>query len=301
MPINIPSMLPAKAQLESENIFVMTNERAVRQDIRPLKIAILNLMPEKIITEAQLLRLLGNTPLQVDIELVRPDSHMSKNTPKSHLLAFYKPFSEVRENKYDGFIITGAPIEHLDYSAVSYWHELSEIMDYTRTNVTSTLHICWGAQAGLFHHYSINKIPLEKKVFGVFLYKTMDEHSVLMRGFDGIFSAPQSRWTNIDEESLISLQDIIVLAKSDEVGIHIAASKNYSQIFVFGHMEYDANTLANEYKRDMEKGLNPEIPRNYFPHDDPTKDPVINWRAHANLFFFNWLNYCVYQVTPFVY
>ena len=299
MPINIPSNLPAKAQLESENIFVMTTTRAITQDIRPLKIAILNLMPEKITTEAQLLRLLGNTPLQVDIELIMPDSHTSKTTPPSHLLTFYKPFSEVVVKRYDGFIITGAPVEHLEFHQVGYWQELSRIMDWTLANVTSTLYICWGAQAGLFHHYSIDKIALGKKAFGVFPFETMDERSVLMRGFDSTFLAPQSRWANVDELALKACNDLVVLAKSKEIGTHIAASKDYSKVFVLGHMEYDADTLAGEYWRDKHKGMNPEIPRNYFPQDSPSNTPIVSWRAHANLFFSNWLNYCVYQVTPF--
>ena len=299
MPINIPSNLPAKALLESENIFVMTTARAITQDIRPLKIAILNLMPEKITTEAQLLRLLGNTPLQVDIELLMPDSHTAKTTPQSHLLAFYKPFSEVVAKKYDGFIITGAPVEHLEFHEIGYWRELCWIMDWTLVNVTSTLYICWGAQAGLYHHYSINKIPLPKKAFGVFPFETMDKRSVLMRGFDSTFLAPQSRWANVDESALEANEDLVVLAKSKEIGTHIAASKDYRKVFVLGHMEYDAGTLANEYFRDMDRGMNPEIPRNYFPDDSPANTPMVTWRAHANLFFSNWLNYCVYQVTPY--
>ena len=299
MPINIPCDLPAKALLESENIFVMTTTRAITQDIRPLKIAILNLMPEKITTEAQLLRLLGNTPLQVDIELLMPDSHTSKNTPQSHLLAFYKPFSEARKKKYDGFIITGAPVEHLEFHQVGYWQELCRIMDWTLANVTSTLYICWGAQAGLYHHYNIDKVSLGKKLFGVFHFETMDERSVLMRGFDSTFLAPQSRWANVDESALEACDDLVVLAKSKEIGTHIAASKDYSKVFVFGHMEYDAGTLAGEYWRDLNKGMNPEIPCNYFPKDSPSNAPIVSWRAHANLFFSNWLNYCVYQITPY--
>ena len=299
MPINIPSNLPARAQLESENIFVMTTTCATAQDIRPLKIAILNLMPEKITTEAQLLRLLGNTPLQVDIELLMPDSHTSKTTPQCHLLAFYKPLSEVVNKKYDGFIITGVPVEHLEFHQVDYWQELCRIMDWTLANVTSTLYICWGAQAGLYHHYSINKIPLCKKLFGVFRLDTIDERSALLRGFDSTFLAPQSRWANVDEVALEACDDLVVLAKSKEIGTHIAASKDYSKVFMLGHMEYDASTLAGEYRRDMDKGMNPEIPCNYFPKDSPLNAPIVSWRAHANLFFSNWLNYCVYQVTPY--
>ena len=299
MPIKIPNNLPAKAQLESENIFVMTETRAVAQDIRSLKIAILNLMPEKIITEAQLLRLLGNTPLQVDIELLRSDSHTSKTTPQSHLLAFYKSFSEIKDQKFDGLIITGAPVEHLEFEEVNYWNELCEIMDWSLKNVTSTLHICWGAQAGLYYHYGIGKTPLPEKVFGVFSCQTSDERSALTRGFDGAFYAPQSRWTKVDEAALKVHSQLDILASSPEIGTHIAATHDCKQIFVFGHMEYDANTLATEYMRDMEKGLNPNIPRNYFPGDCPAEIPVTTWRAHANLFFSNWLNYCVYQITPY--
>ena len=299
MPIKIPNNLPAKMELECENIFVMTETRAITQDIRPLKIAILNLMPEKSTTETQLLRLLGNTPLQVDIELIRLESHKSKNTPESHLLAFYKPFSEIEKNKFDGLIITGAPIEHMAFEEVNYWHELCKIMDWSQTNVTSTLHICWGAQAGLYFHYCIGKIMLQEKVFGVFAHQTLCERNMLMRGFDGIFNAPHSRWTEINETALKSHPELDILARSPEVGSHIIAAQNNRQIFVLGHMEYNANTLAIEYKRDLEKGLNPAVPCNYFPNDCPSHSPTTTWRAHANLLFSNWLNYCVYQATPY--
>ena len=299
MPIKIPNKLPAKAQLESENIFVMTETRAMTQDIRPLKIAILNLMPEKIITETQLLRLLGNTPLQVDIDLLRLDSHVSKTTSQSHLKTFYKPFSNVKGQKYDGLIITGAPIEHLEFEEVDYWKELCEIMSWSADNVTSTLHICWGAQAGLYHHYGIGKIQLTQKICGVFPCQTTDKHSALMRGFDRTFFAPQSRWTKVDEAALQAHPKLDILASSAEVGTHIAATQDCKQIFVFGHMEYDANTLAAEYRRDLEKGLNPDLPYNYFPNGCPESIPVTTWRAHANLFYANWLNYCVYQITPY--
>ena len=299
MPIKIPNGLPAKTQLESENIFVMTETRAMTQDIRPLKIAILNLMPEKIVTETQLLRLLGNTPLQVDIELLMPASHTSKTTPQSHLLSFYKSFAEIRGRKFDGFIITGAPVEHLEFEEVGYWQELCEIMDWTLDNATSTLHICWGAQAGLRHHYGIGKIPLSAKAFGVFPHQTLNEHSVLMRGFDSIFYAPHSRWSAIDEAALRANPQLDILAASPDVGTHIVAAQNYKQIFVLGHMEYDVNTLATEYSRDAKKGLSPAMPYNYFPGNSPLASPVATWRAHANLFFSNWLNYCVYQTTPY--
>ena len=299
MPIKIPNDLPARTQLESENIFVMPETRAMTQDIRPLKVAILNLMPEKIVTETQLLRLLGNTPLQVDIELLKLTSHTSKTTPQKHLLSFYKPYAEIRDRKFDGFIITGAPVEHLEFEKVGYWRELCEIMDWTLGNTTSTLHICWGAQAGLLHHYGIGKIPLPKKAFGVFPHQTLNERSVLMRGFDSIFYAPHSRWSAIDEAALKAHGQLDILAASPDVGTHIVAAQNYKQIFVLGHMEYDVNTLATEYSRDVKKGLGPGIPYNYFPGNNPLAAPVSTWRAHANLFFSNWLNYCVYQTTPY--
>ena len=296
MPVNIPDKLPAKAQLESENIFVMTTSRATAQDMRPLKIAILNLMPERIKTETQLLRLLGNTPLQVDIELVRPDSHTSKTTPLSHILAFCKPFSEIAGNKYDGFIITGAPVEHLEFEQVRYWQELCRIMDWANENVISTVYICWGALAGLYYHYSINKIMLDKKTLGVYPFETIDEHNALTRGFDHVFYAPWSCWASIDEPALKSNSDLAVLAISEEVGIHIAASKDYKHVFVMGHMEYDADTLAIEYNRDINKGIKQEIPYNYFPWNSPLNAPVVTWRAHGHLFFSNWLNYCAHKI-----
>lgn len=299
MPIKIPNKLPAKTELENENIFVMTETRAITQDIRPLKIAILNLMPEKLTTEVQLLRLLGNTPLQVDIKLIRPDSHVSKNTPESHLLAFYNPFSEVEQQKFDGLIITGAPIEQMAFNEVNYWPELCKIMDWSQTNVTSTLHICWGAQAGLYHHYGIGKVVLPDKVFGVFPHQTTGECNKLVQGFDNIFYAPHSRWAKIDEAALKTHPELYILASSPQVGSHIISSCNNKQIFVLGHMEYNADTLAVEYKRDLEKGLNPAVPYNYFQNDCPTNSPITTWRAHANLLFSNWLNYCVYQATPY--
>ncbi|MDR2183254.1 MAG: homoserine O-succinyltransferase [Clostridiales bacterium] len=299
MPINIPNNLPAKAELERENIFVMTEARAISQDIRPLNIAILNLMPEKIATETQLLRLLGNTPLQVDIELIKVGSHTPKTTPQSHLLAFYKPFSEIEHRRFDGLVITGAPIEHMKFENVNYWHEICKIMGWSRINVTSTLHICWGAQAGLYYHYGIDKIPLDKKVFGVFSHRTLGEHNMLLRGFDGVFYAPHSRWSKIDESALKTRSELEVLASSPEVGPHIIATKDGKQIFITGHMEYSANTLKAEYLRDLDKGLNPALPHNYFPGDCPANSPITTWCAHANLLFSNWLNYCVYQATPY--
>jgi len=299
MPIKIPNKLPAKKQLEEENIFVMTETRAMTQDIRPLKIAVLNLMPTKITTETQLLRLLGNTALQVNIDLIRLDTHISKTTPEAHLLAFYKPFSEAKREKYDGLVITGAPIELLDFREVDYWDELCEIMDWSVTHVTSTLHICWGAQAALYYHYGIDKIPLDRKVSGVYLHEVLNSRDTLLRGFDNTFLAPHSRWTTIDEPALRACAEIEVLVTSPMAGMHVASSRGGRHIFVFGHMEYDATTLADEYFRDLAKSEETAIPYNYFPDDDPLRTPMVTWRAHANLFFSNWLNYHVYQTTPY--
>ena len=299
MPIKIPNELPAKARLEEENIFVMTETRAITQDIRPLQIAILNLMPTKITTETQLLRLLGNTPLQVDIHLVKLDSHEPKNTPREHLLTFYKPFSEVRHQKFDGLIITGAPVEHLDFKKVNYWEELCEIMDWSVSNVTSAFHICWGAQAGLFHHYGIGKRTLDNKISGVYRHEVINNRKMLLRGFDAVFFAPHSRWTGIDEAAVKNHPELEILAVSPEVGIHIVVSPNGKQIYVFGHMEYDAETLKEEYFRDLGKNEASVVPHNYFPGNNPECAPIITWRAHANLLFSNWLNYHVYQTTPY--
>jgi len=299
MPIKIPNMLPATAHLESENIFVMTETRAITQDIRPLKIMILNLMPTKIVTETQLLRLLGNTPLQVDIQLVKLDSHSPKNTSPEHLLAFYEAFSAVRDKKFDGLIITGAPVEHLPFEEVSYWPELCEIMEWSKTNVTSTLHICWGAQAGLYYHYGVGKLPLDKKYSGVYPHSVLNCRKMLLRGFDNFFLAPHSRWSTVCEESLASCGELEVLVKSEAVGSHIIASEKGKHIFVVGHMEYDADTLAGEYFRDVAKDEATQIPCNYFPGDNPENKPPLTWRAHANLLFSNWLNYHVYQTTPY--
>ena len=300
MPIKIPNELPATARLEEENIFVMTQTRAITQDIRPLKIAILNLMPTKITTETQLLRLLGNIPLQVDIELIGLDTHTPKNTPQEHLLAFYKPFSDVKDEKFDGLIITGAPVELLDFEEVDYWDELCTIMDWSVTNVTSTLHICWGAQAGIYHHYGIGKTKLADKVSGVYPHIVKNSRSTLLRGFDNSFFAPHSRWTEICACDLEKCDSLEVLAVSPMVGAHIVISESGKQIFVFGHMEYDESTLAEEYFRDLAKGENPAIPYNYFLDNNPQNAPIITWRAHANLLFSNWLNYHVYQITPYI-
>ena len=298
MPIKITNDLPAKKTLESENIFVMTENRAMTQDIRPLEIAILNLMPTKIATETQLLRLLGNTPLQVNVSLVKT-SHISKNTPEKHLLSFYNTFDDIQHKKFDGMIITGAPVEHLEFEKVDYWEELVRIMDWTTTNVTSTFHICWGAQAALYHHYGINKVPLPQKMFGVFPHSVTRKTKMLLRGFDDVFYAPHSRHTGICEADVRRVKELEILATSKEAGVYIITSKKGKRIFVTGHSEYDHMTLAEEYFRDREKGLAIAVPKNYFPDDNPAKAPLVNWRAHANLLYSNWLNYHVYQATPY--
>ncbi|MCK9478934.1 MAG: homoserine O-succinyltransferase [Firmicutes bacterium] len=299
MPIKITNQLPARKTLENENIFVMTEKRAMTQDIRPLKIAILNLMPTKITTETQLLRLLGNSPLQVDIELVKTKSYESKNTPKEHLLAFYKDFDDIKEQKFDGMIITGAPVETMEFERVDYWQELTEIMDWTTSNVTSTLHICWGAQAALYHHYGIKKYPLGQKLFGVFEHKPKRKTKMLMRGFDDVFYAPHSRYTEVLEDEVRAVPELEVLSVSDEAGVYLVTSKGGKRIFIMGHCEYDDVTLSQEYYRDLDKGMNTAMPKNYFPQNDPKRRPKDIWRAHANLLFSNWLNYHVYQATPY--
>ncbi len=299
MPIKIPASLPAIKVLESENIFVMTHERAMTQDIRPLKIAILNLMPTKIETETQLLRLLGNTPLQVDVDLLHMASHISKNTPATHLSTFYKTFDEIRSKKYDGMIITGAPVEKLPYEEVDYWPELCEIMEWSRKNVYSTLHICWGAQAALYYFFGIPKYPLPQKLSGVYSHKVLTPFHPLTRGFDDIYYAPHSRYTEVRREDIEANEQLMVLTYSASAGVHIAAKKNGRQFFVMGHAEYDRNTLANEYFRDVNKGIHPRIPENYFPDNDVHATPLFLWRGHASLLFSNWLNYFVYQTTPY--
>lgn len=299
MPVKIADSLPATEILTNENIFVMTESRALSQDIRSLKIGILNLMPKKIITEIQILRLLSNSPLQVDIVLLRPKSHNSKNTSKEHLTTFYKTFDEVKNEKFDGFIITGAPVEHLDFDEVDYWEELKEIMDWTLNNVTSTFHICWGAQAGLFHHYNIKKYPLPKKIFGVFGHTINKLNVKLLRGFDDYFYVPHSRHTEVRKEDIKNIPELKILSESEESGVYIIASENGRQIFVTGHSEYDPLTLKEEYDRDVAAGKEIKIPQNYFPNDDPSKPPRVIWRSHANLLFSNWLNYYVYQETPY--
>ncbi|HZX21071.1 MAG TPA: homoserine O-succinyltransferase [Clostridia bacterium] len=299
MPVKISDNLPATEILTSENIFVMTESRALSQDIRALKIGILNLMPKKIITEIQILRLLGNSPLQVDIILLHPKSHNSKNTSQEHLTTFYKTFDEIKDKKLDGLIITGAPVEHLDFNEVDYWEELKEIMDWTLDNVTSTLHICWGAQAGLFHHYNVDKYPLPKKMFGVFEHTINKLNIKLLRGFNDYFYAPHSRHTEVRKKDIENVPELEILSESEESGVYLIASKDGRQIFVTGHSEYDPLTLKTEYDRDIAAGREIQIPKNYFPDDDPSKHPKVIWRSHANLLFSNWLNYYVYQETPY--
>ena len=299
MPIKIPNDLPAVKTLQSENIFVMTETRAITQDIRPLKILILNLMPKKIETETQLARLLGNTPLQVEPELLHTKTHQSKNVAEEHLLAFYKTFDDVKDKTFDGMIITGAPVEHLAFEDVEYWNELCGIMEWSKTHVHSTFHICWGAQAGLYYHYGINKKPLDEKLFGVFPHEVDYKNSILFRGFDETFMVPQSRHTTVLREDIERNPDLKILASSPRAGVYAVASRNGRQIFITGHSEYDADTLKNEYLRDLSQGKPIKVPENYFPNDDETQPPLVTWRAHANLLYSNWLNYFVYQTTPY--
>ncbi len=299
MPIRIPDNLPAAEVLNNENIFVMFEDRAYHQDIRPLKIVILNLMPTKITTETQLLRLLGNTPIQIETVFLYPASHMPKNTPEEHLIEFYKTFDEICNDHFDGLIITGAPIEQLPFEQVNYWEELTRIMEWSLTNVYSTLHICWGAQAGLYYHYGIQKYDIPNKMFGVFPHYKSKEHVKLLRGFDDIFYVPHSRHTEIRREDICKVEELEILAESDEAGVYLVASKDGRHIFATGHSEYDPLTLKSEYVRDVEKGLDIAVPKNYFPNDDPGACPVVRWRGHGNLLYQNWLNYYVYQETPY--
>lgn len=299
MPIKIPNNLPAKETLSRENIFVMDEDRAFHQDIRPLRIAIVNLMPTKIETETQLLRLLGNSPLQVEICLIQPKSHLSKNTPMEHMIAFYHYFDDIRDQKFDGMIITGAPVETMPFEQVDYWEELTQIMSWSIENVTSTLHICWGAQAGLYYHYKIEKHLLPRKVFGVFPHRILHQNVKLFRGFDDIFYAPHSRYTGINSEDVLGVPELEPLAESEEAGLYVIQGLGGRQLFVTGHSEYDPLTLHREYERDLSRGLDISMPVNYYESNDPEKKPVVLWRSHANLLFSNWLNYYVYQETPY--
>jgi homoserine O-succinyltransferase len=299
MPIKIQSDLPACKILEEENIFVMTENRALTQDIRPLKIAIVNLMPTKEVTETQLLRLLGNTPLQIEISLVRMENHKSKNTGKDYLDKFYIPSSELFTRKFDGMIITGAPVEQLEFESVDYWNELCKIMDYAKENVYSTLYVCWGSFAGLYHHYGVAKYPLDRKMSGIFMNERCVEGEPLLRGFDDTFPIPQSRHTTLKKEDVLKCDDLIVLAESAEAGVTIIKSKDNREIFMTGHLEYDTMTLAEEYYRDTDKGMKVPLPKNYFPTNNVNRMPTSYWRSTAHLFFSNWLNYYVYQATPF--
>ncbi len=299
MPIKIPNDLPATQTLCDENIFVITETRAITQDIRPLQIAILNLMPTKIDTETQLARLLGNSPLQVECEFIHTATHKSKNTAEDHLFRFYKTFDEIKHRKFDGMIITGAPVENLPFEEVEYWEELCEIMEWTKTNVTSTFHICWGAQAGLYYHYGVPKQPLAEKMFGVFPHRADYKQSILFRGFDDIFMVPHSRHTTVNREDIEAVPELKILASSEEAGVYAVGTKQGRQIFITGHSEYDAQTLNKEYVRDKTAGKPISVPKNYFPNDDDTKDPIVSWRSHANLLYSNWLNYFVYQTTPY--
>ena len=299
MPIKIPNQLPATQTLRQENIFVMTETRAITQDIRPLRILLLNLMPTKVDTETQFARVLGNTPLQIELELVAPRSHVSKNTSQEHMLAFYKTFDKVKDQNFDGLIITGAPVEHLPFEEVDYWPELCRIMEWSKTHVHSTLHICWGAQAGLYYHYGIPKRVLEKKLFGVFEHTVEDPNFILFRGFDDTFWVPHSRNTTVDRADIEAVPALKVLASSREAGVYAVKTDQGRQVFLMGHAEYDRDTLRREYMRDLAAGVDIQIPQHYFPGDDPSRKPRMNWRSCAHLLYANWLNYCVYQTAPY--
>ncbi len=299
MPVNIPSKLPAIDLLRSENIFVMDTERASTQEIRPLRIVILNLMPLKITTETDLIRLLSNSPLQIEIDFLKVDSHTPKNTPIEHMQEFYKGFDEIEKNKYDGMIITGAPVEQYEFEDVLYWGEITQIFDWARTHVTSTMYICWAAQAGLFHHYNIPKYGLDQKKFGIFQHRKSDLHHPIFRGFDDVFCVPHSRHTEVRRTDIEQNTELTILSESDEAGVYMVMGRNGREFFLTGHAEYAPNTLDTEYKRDAQTRNDVDIPKNYYPNNDPTQDPMVTWRAHANLLFANWLNYFVYQETPY--
>ena len=299
MPIKIPNRLPATQTLRRENIFVMTDTRAVAQDIRPLQILLLNLMPTKVDTETQLARVLGNTPLQIELELIAPAGHISRNTSQEHMLSFYKTFDEVKDRNFDGLVITGAPVEHLPFEEVDYWPELCAIMEWSKTHVHSTLHICWGAQAGLYYHYGIPKRALPQKLFGVFRHQVEDPNFILFRGFDDAFWVPHSRNTTVDRADIEAVPGLKVLADSEEAGVYAVKTPRGRQVFLMGHAEYDRDTLKKEYLRDVAAGVDIQLPRHYFPQDDPAREPMVRWRSCAHLLYGNWLNYCVYQTTPY--
>ena len=299
MPIRIPNDLPAAEVLQQENIFIMNQSRATTQDIRPLEIVVLNLMPTKIVTETQLTRLLGNTPLQVNMELMHTTSHRAKNVSQEHLLTFYKSFDELKDRKFDGMVITGAPVELLPFEDVDYWEELCRIMEWSKTHVHSTLHICWGAQAGLYYHYGIHKYPLDQKMFGVYPHRVDYKRSILLRGFDDVFYVPHSRHTTVLREDIEAVPELKILASSDEAGVYAVMNREGQHIFITGHSEYDPLTLETEYLRDKKLGKSINVPENYYPDDDDTREPIVRWRGHANLLFSNWLNYFVYQTTPY--
>ena len=299
MPLIIPKTLPAFDALYEENVFVMHRERALAQHIRPLEILILNLMPTKIETETQLARVLGNTPIQIELELIAPSGHVSKNTSQAHMLAFYKTFDQIKDKKYDGLIITGAPVEHMEFEEVDYWKELCEIMEWSKTHVHSTFHICWAAQAGLYHHYGVPKYALDKKMFGIFEHRTLQPLHPIFRGFDDMFYVPHSRHTEVRREDIQKVPELTLLSESEDAGVYMAVARGGREFFVTGHSEYSPLTLDTEYRRDLNKGLPIEIPRNYYVDDDPDKGVLVRWRAHANLLFSNWLNYFVYQETPY--
>ena len=299
MPIRIPNDLPAAHVMQEENIFIMKHTRAITQEIRPLEIVVLNLMPTKIVTETQLTRLLGNTPLQVNLELMHTSTHRSKNVPEEHLLTFYKSFEEIKDRKFDGMVITGAPVEQMDFEDVDYWDELCRIMEWSKTHVHSTLHICWGAQAGLYYHYGIRKYPLERKLFGVYPHHADYKRSILLRGFDDTFYVPHSRHTTVRREDIEAVPGLKILASSEEAGVYAIMNKNGHHIFITGHSEYDPRTLETEYLRDRKLSKPISVPEHYYPDDDDTKEPIVRWRGHANLLFSNWLNYFVYQTTPY--
>ena len=299
MPIKIPNLLPATQTLHEENIFVITENRAITQDIRPLRIVMLNLMPQKIVTETQIARLIGNTPLQVELELLQTATHKPTHTSEDHMLSFYKVFDDIKDQNFDGMIITGAPVEHMAFEEVEYWQELCEIMEWSKTHVHSVFHICWGAQAGLYYHYGIGKVPLDSKMFGIFPHTVEYKNSMLFRGFDDTFMVPHSRHTTIRREDVEDNPRLKILASSEEAGLYALMSPKGRQIFIMGHSEYDADTLKKEYLRDKNAGLPISMPKNYFPNDDDTKEPQSTWRSHANLLYTNWLNYFVYQSTPY--